>query len=151
LSWKEALMANHVTKLADIEMIGGPTAPELRASTSHSPDFTSVCWFGTLYCFSKGQQAQSMRCLWQAWEAGGHSLSQETIAEMIAADGNSRFELRKVFRRRDVDGHYEQHPGWGSMIQSSSRGCYRLVAPSGQESACDPRSTPASLRTPRIP
>ncbi|MCH7727582.1 MAG: ThuA domain-containing protein, partial [Planctomycetes bacterium] len=52
---------------------------------THSDDFTSANWFGTPHEFAKGQQAESVRVLWQAWEAGGHSLSQETICEKIGS------------------------------------------------------------------
>jgi hypothetical protein len=95
---------------------------------THSPDFTSVSWFGTRYTFAKGNQAESVRALWEAWMRGGHSLSQETIGESIGSTA-SRFELAKVFRRKSAGSGYEPHPAWGTMIRPDSKGSYRLTAP----------------------
>jgi len=94
---------------------------------THSPDFTSVNWFGTRYAFAKGNQAETVRLLWEAWEAGEHSLSQETIAERMESSA-THFALRKVFRQR-VEGKYQPHPAWGTMIRQERKGCYRLVPP----------------------
>ena len=99
-----------------------------RDTPTHSPDFTSVDWFGKRYTFAKGNQAESVRELWAAWEGGGHSLSQETIGDRISSNA-SRFELAKVFRRRKAGGGYEPHPAWGTMIQQDSKGSYRLAPP----------------------
>lgn len=102
---------------------------------SHSPDFTSVWWYGKRYTFSKGNQAQAVGALWQAWEQGGQSLTQETIAEKCGSQAE-RFELRKVFRRRvncrNGQKEYQQHPAWGTMIQGEGKGVYRLVPPPGR-------------------
>ncbi len=94
---------------------------------SHSEDFTSVNWFGNRYQFSKGNQAQTVRVLWEAWEKGGHSLSQETIGEQIGSSA-SNFDLKKTFRIRQGKLHVT-HPAWGTMIQPSGKGTYRLVPP----------------------
>lgn len=108
-----------------------PRDPAVRVdqpAPTHSPDFTSVDWFGVRYTFAKGNQAQSIRVLWDAWASGGHSVSQERIGELI----NSRadpFQLAKVLRRRRREGGYEQHPAWGTMIQPDAKGCFRLVPP----------------------
>lgn len=91
----------------------------LRLETSHSPDFTSVVWFGTPYTFAKGNQAESVRVLWEAMELGGHSVSQETIQARIDSSAET-FRLAHVFRA---------HTAWGSMIQPAEKGCYRLVPP----------------------
>ena len=69
-----------------------------------------------------------MRVLWEAWESGGHSLSQETIGYRIGSTAG-RFELAKVFRQRKPGGGYEPHPAWGTMIQPDSKGSYRLAPP----------------------
>ena len=95
---------------------------------SHSPDFTSVNWFGTQYTFAKGNQAGSVRVLWAAWESGGHSLSQEEIGDQIGSMAH-RFELAKVFRKKRPGGGYEYHPAWGTMIRQASKGSYRLATP----------------------
>ncbi len=96
---------------------------------THAPDFTSVNWFGTRYTFSKGNQCQAVRVLWEAWEQGEHSLSQETIGKRIGSSAD-RFEMRKTFRqkKRKVC-EYEPHSALGTMIQQGSKGCYRLVRP----------------------
>ncbi len=99
-----------------------------RRLPSHSSDFTSVDWFGTQYTFSKGNQAQSVKVLWEAWERGNHSLSQETIGELMGSS-SERFELRTTFRRRRKGGGYVMHAAWGTMIQRAEKGCYRLVPP----------------------
>ena len=113
------------------EMGMHPRHPEARADQpqpTHSPDFTSVNWFGTRYTFAKGNQAESVRALWGAWEGGGHSLSQETIGSRVGSQ-TDRFELAKVFRRKAAGGGYQPHPAWGTMIRSDSKGSYRLTPP----------------------
>ncbi|QNN24938.1 hypothetical protein HED60_22545 [Planctomycetales bacterium ZRK34] len=95
---------------------------------THSVDFTSVNWYGTRYTFSKGNQAQAVKILWEAWMNGGHSLSQETIGEKIGSSA-SRFEMRKTFRNRQRGGSQTMHPAWDTMIQGDGKGCYRLVMP----------------------
>ena len=93
---------------------------------THSPDFTSVNWFGTRYTFTKGNQAESVRVLWEAWEKGRHSLSQETTREKIYSAAEKQFRLSHVFRRRLPNGGYGQHPAWGTMIKQAEKGCYHL-------------------------
>lgn len=112
------------------EILTGEVLPSNDDTTtpSHSPDFTSVNWSGTQYNFAKGNQAQTIQILWEAWQQGGHGLSQETIGEAIGSSAD-RFEIRKTFRQRKSGGGYEQHPAWGSMIQPAGKGCYRLVPP----------------------
>ena len=105
------------------------SAPEGQRTPSHSPDFTSVDWFGIRYEFSKGQAAETVRLLWQAWENGAHSLTLETIAAGVGSDAN-RFQLSKVFRsRKKEESGYDRHPALGTMIQESTKGAYRLVEP----------------------
>jgi hypothetical protein len=93
-----------------------------------SLDFTSATWNRLHFTFTKGNQAESVKTLYEAWKAGQHSLSQETIGTKVSPQVE-RFELRKVFRRRNSIGRYEQHPAWGTMIVKDSKGCYRLVPP----------------------
>ncbi len=105
------------------------TPPEhTNGEPSHSPDFTSVVWYGTRYTFAKGNQAQAVRVLWEAWESGGHSLTQETIGEKIESLAG-RFELAKTFRKHKHGGGYQIHPAWRTMIRQDSKGSYRLVPP----------------------
>ena len=114
----------------------GPSAAQASAvlvnndvEPTHSEDFTSVEWFGTRYSFSKGNQAQAVRVLWEAWAQGEHSLSQESIGERIKSSAD-RFEMRKTFRQRKAEGKgYEAHPAWGTMIKQYGKGCFRLACP----------------------
>lgn len=100
-----------------------------KTKCSHSPDFSSVRWFGTRYTFSKGYQAAVVKELWKAWECGGHSLAIGTLTDRVGAY-NERFQLAKVFRSKRKEGKgYDAHPAWTTMIQQSTKGCYRLVAP----------------------
>jgi len=92
---------------------GEPTPPAKADAPTHSPDFTSVDWGGERYTFSKGQQAAAVRVL---WEAGGHSLTQETIGERVGSDA-TRFRLAKLFHG---------HRAWGTMIVPDGKGCYRI-------------------------
>ena len=103
-------------------------AKPLSTKPTCSPDFTSVDWFGTRYTFAKGNQAESVRALWEAWANGGHSLTKETIGDRIGSTA-SRFDLAKVFRRKAAAGGYEPHPAWGTMIRPDSKGSYRLTPP----------------------
>jgi len=98
-----------------------------KTKTSHSPDFTSVMWFGTSYRFTKGHQAQVIKLLWEEWERGRHSLSQEYIGEQIGGKLDN-FEIRWVFRKR-VKGKYKHHPAWNKMIKQVTKGSYALVEP----------------------
>lgn len=103
------------------------TEAERRSRATHSSDFTTVNWYGKEHIFSKGLQAQTVRVLWQEWERDRHGLAQETIGEKVGSSAE-RFELAKVFRRKEPGG-YTHHSAWGTMIQQSTKGCYRLVAP----------------------
>jgi hypothetical protein len=98
------------------------------ASCSFSDDYTSADWFGTRYTFAKGNQAASVRVLAEAFQSGGHSLSQETIRERIGSNAD-KFDLRKVFRSKGRNGGYKQHPAWGTMIRQDGKGAYRLAPP----------------------
>ncbi|MEX0641666.1 MAG: hypothetical protein WD468_03145 [Pirellulales bacterium] len=92
---------------------------------THSADFTSVDWFGTRYTFNKGMQAEAIRVLWEQFERGGHGLGQERIGEQIESSAD-RFRLAHVFRNHKHPGY---HPAWGTMIQTSEKGVFRLVRP----------------------
>lgn len=97
-------------------------------ATSHSNDFSSVQWFGIHYTFSKGLQAECIKVLWEAWGQGGHSLSEQTIADKTGS-ANDRFRIFHVFNPTDRDGNRKPHPAWKKMIQPAGKGQYRLVAP----------------------
>lgn len=112
-------------------------AQEALKQCSHSSDFTSVVWRGQSYAFRKGQQAESIKVLWKAYESGTPTLSQETIGERIGSSSDS-FELRKVFRYR-VKGDYVQHPAWRTMITSPNKGIFSLKSPESVENPENPR------------
>lgn len=95
---------------------------------SASEDFTSVLWFGERFRFSTGHQRLAVKLLMEAWDKGGHTLSQATIGERIDSS-NDRFQLSKVFRIRRKGKGYDYHPAWGTMIQKAGKGIFRLVAP----------------------
>ena len=86
---------------------------------SHSEDFTSVIWYGKMYEFTPGNQAESIKVLWKEWEKGRHSLSETTIGEKIVSSSD-KFRLDIVFRG---------HPAWGTMIQKVNKGVFRLGKP----------------------
>jgi|GEM_PF-5625413 len=102
-----------------------PASPEcVKEQTSHSDDFTSVVWFGTRYSFTKGQQTEAIRALWEEWVSGKHTLSELTIAEKVGS-ANDHFRLDHLFRDRER----KLHPAWKNMIQKASKGVYYLAEP----------------------
>jgi hypothetical protein len=112
----------------DAQENGGARTPP-SARCSHAPGFSSVEWFGVHHEFAKGLQAESVRLLWEAWEKGGHSLSEKTIGEE-AGSGSDRFRLYHVFAPKDnKTGKRTRHLAWGTMIQQAGKGKYRLVSP----------------------
>jgi hypothetical protein len=74
-----------------------PTPPEF----AHAPDFSWIFWCGEKFTFKKGMQAESIKQLWHAWEAGGKQdgcgLSEETIGER-AGSAATDFRLAHVLR-----------------------------------------------------
>jgi len=123
-----SVVLGHLERVQDMRAVSGPPAsPPPADSPTHSADFTSVDWFGTSYTFTKGNQAETVRALWEEYKRGGGSLGQGTIREKLnAADS---FTLRKLFRHRKADGTYQKHPAWGTMIRQTSKGVYGLVPP----------------------
>jgi hypothetical protein len=90
---------------------------------SHSDDFTSVNWFGTVYHFNT-TQADCIRLLWAEWERGGFGLSEMTIGDKIGSVSD-RYRLAHTFRAKKGG----CHPAWGTMIRKAGRGVYRLYPP----------------------
>jgi hypothetical protein len=99
-----------------------PTPTSARDKATHSPDFTSVNWFGTQYAFSPTQRA-IVAVLWRAWVDGYEWVHQDTLLEN--ADSMCG-RLQSVFKG---------HPAWRTMIVSSDAfpgqplGAYKLNAP----------------------
>lgn len=86
---------------------------------SMSDDFTSARWGVDTFTFGKGNQAETVRLLWNARGKGDGTLKTETIQEGIdsAAD---RFRMELVFRG---------HPAFRRMIVSPKRGVWKLAEP----------------------
>ena len=92
---------------------------EPERDADHSPDWSSVRWFGREHTFNP-TQAAIVAVLWQAWARGTPDVHGRTLlreADSFAED------VRDVFRG---------HAAWGSMVMRSSRhggpaGCFRLV------------------------
>jgi hypothetical protein len=104
-------------------------AAEARRTATHSIDFTSVNWYGTVYNFSKGLQAESVRVLWEARENGTPDLSEKTIGDQVES-ANNRFRLAHVFNPTNKKtGKRERHPAWGTMIKETGKGRFALSKP----------------------
>jgi hypothetical protein len=100
-----------------------PPAPgDAKPAVHHSEDFTTVVWFGTVYSFGRGMQADSVRVLWAEWEkAPGLGLHGGTILDSLDSSiERDRFRFPLVFR---------DHPAWGAMIVSAGKGTYKLAGP----------------------
>ncbi len=94
-------------------------APDPASSSSHSRDFASVNWRGTVYTFTPTQRLV-VAALWQAREDGHPFMSQEALLDAAESDGR---KLRDVFRN---------HPAWNVMIvqglaAGGPLGTYRLA------------------------
>lgn len=110
---------------------GLPIADQDVREFAHAEDFAWIIWCGQRFTFKKGNQAESIKQLWAAWEKSGKrdgcGLGEETIGARIES-ANSAFRLAHVFR---------EHPAWGTVIQSSGRGqfaLFRLESPKNHTS-----------------
>lgn len=102
-----------------LEMFLQAPEPEPAEVARHSPDFRCVNWFGTNYTFTP-LQAAIVKQLWEAWESGVPDVGGATLIEN-AGDDVEVNRVDQVFRNK---------PAWGTMIISTSKGTYRLCAPS---------------------
>lgn len=83
----------------------------------HSPGFSSVHWFGTLYSFTHGQAA-IVEILWNAWQEGVPDVKGEILLERSGSESGR------------VAGIFQGNPAWGVMIvPGEARGTFRLKAP----------------------
>jgi hypothetical protein len=89
-----------------------------------SKDFTSLVVDGVSSSFTKGNQAETIRVLWEARKAAGgkdgHGLNEETIAQQIgASDG---YRVRHTFKG---------HPAYKTLIRKLHKGqwCLCLETP----------------------
>lgn len=82
----------------------------------HDEDFSLVnCHLGEFKFTVK--QRPVIRALWEAWQRGGHGLSNQTICSIT---GDTAKHPRDVFKN---------HPAWGKLIVSAGVGRYRLNLP----------------------
>jgi len=100
----------------------------------HSDDFTYVCWYKTEYEFTK-LQAACVKVLWDAWENKTPVLKEETILDKAGSLGS---RLRDVFKEKKG-----MNAAWGTMIVSSSKGCFRLREPEKTQSPGKPQENPS--------
>ncbi len=126
-----AALNSFVERLLVLERLednsGNPARDETNAEEprcTHADDFTWVVWYGTRYTFSKGNQAESVRVLWEHWERSGRQngcgCSEKTVGEAVGTS-NENFRLAPVFAK---------HPAWGQMIRPMERrACFALFAP----------------------
>ncbi len=89
--------------------------------SSHSDDFRSVDWYGTLYEFT-ANQAACIKVLWEHWERGTPTIGDQTVLETADI---AQTRLDQVFRDRNAP-----HLAWGKMIVPGPKGTHRLLEPS---------------------
>jgi hypothetical protein len=97
-----------------------PVSPNAERVT-HSPDFASVNWYGTVYTFTP-PQSLAVAALFRAREEGYLWLSTETLLQVAESSGS---------RVSDV---FKNNPAWKRMIvpaiaESGTPGTYRLAEP----------------------
>jgi hypothetical protein len=99
--------------------------PKDMAKCHHTPDFTTVNWYGEEYHFNE-TEAKCVALLWAEWEknpSGKPALHQRKIRDVTGSE-NPDFRLIHVFRHRNG-----QHRAWGRMIQTLGRGMFYLGKP----------------------
>lgn len=90
-----------------------------RPRPHHSPDFATVQWNGELHRLTP-IQAELVRLLWDAWEAGTPEISQDYLLEQVGSKSN---RLSDVFRQSG-----SLHPCWESMIvKGHGKGTFRMA------------------------
>lgn len=115
---QQAASSGTGTESAADESTGFEPDLDSQEQAKHSDDFRSVVWFGREYEFT-ATQAACIRILWGNWNRGTPSVGEQTILEN--ADSNAD-RLRDVFASGN-------HPAWGQMIQSSTKGAFKLGEP----------------------
>jgi hypothetical protein len=109
-----------------------PAAPQVaspapRHRYEHADDYSWIVWDDVKYDLAKGNQAESIRALWESWERSGKrngaGLSEKTIGEKCGSSAND-FRLAHAFR---------DHPVFGTVIRSVSKGTFALFAAESPE------------------
>jgi hypothetical protein len=91
---------------------------------THTEDYRSVRWYGTVYTFTVNQ-ARCIEFLWNEAVKGRTILTQEAIVRKVFDDDIER-RLRDVFKG---SGSNSMHPAWGTMIVQARKGMYGLSRP----------------------
>lgn len=90
------------------------------ANGSHGTDFLWLYAQGARYTFTKGQQAQVIRVLFEEWDRGGRidgsPLTEETIGDKVSSISD-RFRIQKVF---------EGHPALNTVLSTCGKGAWAL-------------------------
>jgi len=113
------LFADLIESSASEHRTGAPSG-----ECSHSPDFTSVVWYGVQHRFTPGQQARAVEILWEAFDSRCPTVGEQTIRDRIGSSDDT-FRLFKVFNRRG-----QKHPAWETMIHRAGKGVFELRSPS---------------------
>jgi hypothetical protein len=96
---------------------GTPPAGAGPPLTSHSPDFTSLYWFGTAYHFPRRIESNVIREYYLAWQANTPCLR---IATALERAGSFQRKMGRLFLG---------HAILGVALVSVGRGVYRLQEP----------------------
>lgn len=82
----------------------------------HSTDFTTVLWHGTHYRFT-ASQGHVIHLLWDSFDNDTPDVRQEALLDVAGSESANIANL------------FKDHPAWGKLITSQSKGTYRLGAP----------------------
>jgi hypothetical protein len=109
---------------------------------THSPDFSSVLWYGQTHVFT-ASQATAVSLLWAEWEKDPKArlgLREKTIGEKIGSE-NQRYRLLYTFRQKT-----RLHSAWGTMVHAQGNGFFFLAPPSQSCARKPPKSKRRSAR-----
>jgi hypothetical protein len=85
---------------------------------SHSPDFSSIVWFGKSYGRFSPPQAAVLRLLWEAWEAGTPEVGGQYLLAEVESGGRKMSDL------------FGDHAVWkDGVINRAGKSAYRLYEP----------------------
>ncbi len=97
-----------------------PVAPVTDTTCDHSPDFSSVVWFGRPYSFTP-TQAAIVRQLWTAYQSGCPEVGGAALLEVA---GSTSGKISDVFK---------DAPAWrDGVVGRSGKSAYRLYEPEGK-------------------
>jgi hypothetical protein len=117
-----------VAYLDDGQIIPIPIPPaaglglKTRPDPTHSEDFHSVNWYGTVYSFSD-TQAAVVALLWKAWENGSPEVGCSYLVENAVEEPE---DADQFYRKPKLSDIFKGHPAWGTLIASTRKGNYFL-------------------------